>query len=170
MRQARVLAVLALSALATSLAWAQKINVEFDQNADFSKYRTFAVRSGPPKATNAALNNDINRKRIESDIAKALIAKGLTQAVGRPDLIVRYRLGASRRTEVERYPAGWRGLRTRTVRTGYSEGTLVINMRDRAANSLVWRATATEDKSNAGQIADKLDDMVRKALNKYPPK
>ena len=37
-------------------------------------------------------------------------------------------------------------------------------------NGLVWRAIASEEKSDATKIAGKLDDMVRKALEKYPPK
>jgi hypothetical protein len=71
---------------------------------------------------------------------------------------------------VESYPAGWYGLRTRVVRVPYSEGTLVIDLRDPSTRSLVWRAIATEEKSDATKIEGKLDDMVKKSFNKYPPK
>jgi hypothetical protein len=83
---------------------------------------------------------------------------------------VRSTLGSARRTEVEAYPAGWRGLGTRRVRVAYTEGTLVINMRDTSRRELVWRAIAVEDKSAPAQISEHLDDMVRKAIEKYPPK
>ncbi len=169
MTKARWLAVVAV-ALASPVVWAQKINVEFDQSANFSKYKTFAIRGGQLNAKNPALNSELNRKRIENDIQQALAAKGLTQTLGKADLNVRYHLGSAHKAEVERYPAGWRGLHTRTVRVPYQEGTLVINLRDVTAKSLVWRAVATEDKSSADQIADKLDDMVRKSFDKYPPK
>ena len=36
--------------------------------------------------------------------------------------------------------------------------------------ALVWRAIASEEKSEASKIEGKLDDMVRKSLEKYPPK
>ncbi len=170
MTEKRVLGIAAFTLLMVSVGWAQKVTVEFDQNADFSRYKTFAIRGGQLNTTNPALNSELVRKQIEGDIERALEAKGLSPTLGKADLGVRYRLGASRKKEVERYPAGWRGLRTRTVRTGYAEGTLTINLRDAAAKSLVWRGIATEDKSSADQIAGKLDDMVRKCLDRYPPK
>jgi hypothetical protein len=56
------------------------------------------------------------------------------------------------------------------VRVPYSEGTLVIDLRNPATTSLVWRAIATEEKSDPSKIEGKLDDMVKKSLEKYPPK
>jgi hypothetical protein len=52
----------------------------------------------------------------------------------------------------------------------YAEGTLVIDLRDTSVHSLVWRGIASEEKSDAAKIQGKLDDMVKKALAKYPPK
>ena len=59
---------------------------------------------------------------------------------------------------------------TRVVRVPYSEGTLVIDLRDPTTHSLVWRAIAREEKSDPTKIEGKLDDMVKKSLEKYPPK
>lgn len=59
---------------------------------------------------------------------------------------------------------------TRVVRVPYTEGTLVIDLRDPSTRSLVWRAIAREEKSDPMKIEGKLDDMVRKALDKFPPK
>jgi uncharacterized protein DUF4136 len=169
-RQVRRLSITALTLLLASVAAAQKVRVEFDQSADFSKYKTFVIRGGQLNSNSAALNSELTRKRVESDIERALTAKGLTKAEGRADLNVRYHLGTARRTEVERYPAGWRGWGTRAVRVPYAKGTLVIDLRDPASKSLVWRGIATQDKGSASDIAGKLDDMVRKSLDKYPPK
>jgi hypothetical protein len=83
---------------------------------------------------------------------------------------VRYHFGSARKAQVERYPAGWRGWGTRVVKVPYTEGTLVIDLRDAGTRSLVWRGIASQDKSNASKIEGKLDDMVRKSLEKYPPK
>jgi hypothetical protein len=162
--------VLVLILLAAGSAFAQKVTVEFDQTADFSKYKTFAVRNGELNSKNPALNNDIIKKRIDADIERYLTARGLEMVSGRADLNVRYRLGSAAKKEVERYPAGWRGLGTRVVRVPYTEGTLVIDLHDTATQSLVWRGIAREEKNDASQIESKLDDMVRKALEKYPPK
>lgn len=159
-----------LACVATVCAFAQKVTIEFDQAADFSKYKTFAIRGGQLNSRNPALNSELVRKRIDADIERALAAKGLVLVTGRSDLNVRYQLGAARRTEIERYPAGWRGLGTRLVRVPYTEGTLVINLRDPATRSLVWRAIAREEKADANKIEGKLEDMVKKSFEKYPPK
>jgi hypothetical protein len=97
-----------------------------------------------------------------------LSAKGLTQVASSPDLNVRYHFGSARRTEVERYPAGWRGFGTRVVRIPYTEGTLVIDLHDTASRTLVWRSIAHEDKNDPDKIAGKLDEMVKKSIAKYP--
>ena len=86
------------------------------------------------------------------------------------NLNVRFTLGQARKTEVEAYPAGWRGLGTRRVRVAYTQGTLVINLRDPVRKELVWRSVAEEEKNDPIEISKHLDDMVRKSIEKYPPK
>ena len=161
---------LLLALLASHPAWAQKVTVEFDRNADFSKYKTFAIRDGQLTSANPALNSELVKKRIEADIARDLTARGLTEVTGPSDLNVRYHLGSVRKPEIEAYPAGWWGLGTRYVRVPYAEGTLVIDLRDPSTRSLVWRGISSVEKSDATKIEGKLDDMVKKAVEKYPPK
>ncbi|HMK29638.1 MAG TPA: DUF4136 domain-containing protein [Terriglobales bacterium] len=165
-------------AVAAALMWclsaghllAQKVTMEFDQTADFSKFKTFAIRGGQLNSKNPALNSELVKKQIEADIEKDLTAKGLTKVSGPSDLNVRYHFGSARKTEVEAYPAGWRGWGTQMVRVPYAEGTLVIDLRDASKHALVWRGIASEEKTDPTKIAGKLDDMVRKAIEKYPPK
>jgi hypothetical protein len=155
---------------AAAAAFAQKINIEFDQSVDFSKYKTFAIRDGQLNSKNPALNSELVKKQIDADIVRLLTAKGLEIVSGHSDLNVRYRFGSARKTELEQYPAGWRGLGTQVVRVPYTEGTLVIDLRDASVHALVWRAIASVEKSDASKIQSKLDDMVKKAFEKYPPK
>jgi Domain of unknown function (DUF4136) len=162
--------MLVLSFLATHAAFAQKVTMEFDQAADFGKYKTFAIRAGELNSKNPALNSELVKKRIDADIQRYLTAKGLMEVSGPSDLNVRYHFGSARKTEVEAYPAGWYGRGTRFVRVPYSEGTLVIDLRDSGDRSLVWRAIANEEKSDPNKIEGKLDDMVKKSIEKYPPK
>jgi hypothetical protein len=159
-----------VSLLVASGALAQKVTVEFDQAASFGNYKTFAIREGQLNSKNPALNSDLVKKQIEADIARDLTARGLTQVTGPSDLNVRFTFGSARKVEVETYPAGWYGLGTRAVRVPYAEGTLVIDLRDPTTRSLVWRAVASEEKSDATKIEGKLDDMVKKSIEKYPPK
>jgi uncharacterized protein DUF4136 len=165
-----VMRALLLIFFAASCAFAQKVNIEFDQSVDFSKYRTFAIRDGQLNSKNPALNSELVKKQIDADIVRFLTAKALEMVGGRSDLNIRYRFGSARKTELEQYPAGWRGLGTQVVRVPYTEGTLVIDLRDATVHALVWRAIASVEKSDAVKIQSKLDDMVKKAFEKYPPK
>lgn len=166
----RAPAVIILGLLASHAAPAQKINIQFDQAADFSKYKTFNLREGRLNSGNPALNSELVKKQIDSDIQRDLAARGLTEVNGKADLNVFYHFGSARRTQLESYPAGWRGLGTRVVRVPYAEGTLVIDLHDAESHSLVWRAIASEEKSDPAKIQGKLDDMVKKSFQKYPPK
>ena len=157
--------------LAGSAAGAQKIDMQFDASADFTKYKTFAIRNGSLNSRNPALNSELIKKQIEADIRNDLTTRGLTEATdGRPDLNVFYHLGTQPKAEIEAYPAGWRGWGTRYVRVPYAEGTLVIDLHDTGTHSLVWRGIASEEQSEAAKIQGKLDAMVKKAIEKYPPK
>ena len=162
--------VLILTLLAALTAFAQKITVEFDEAANFSKYKTFAIRDGQLNSRNPALNSELVKKRLDADIERALTAKGLTKVSGPSDLNVRYRFGSVRKAELESYPAGWRGFGTRIVRVPYTEGTLVIDLRDPTTRSLVWRAISRQEKIDGFKIEGKLDDTVRKSIEKYSPK
>src|SRR5579864_6172713 len=57
-------------------AFAQKIEIEFDQAVDFSKFKTFAIRAARLTSRNPSLNSELIRKRINADIQKYLEAKG----------------------------------------------------------------------------------------------
>src|SRR5690348_7857613 len=107
----RAMGVLVLGLLAAHGAFAQKITMEFDQAADFSRYKTFAIREGRLNSKNAALNSPLVKKQIDADIVRYLAAKGLTEVASGPsDLNVRYTFGAVRKAELESYPAGWYGM------------------------------------------------------------
>jgi Domain of unknown function (DUF4136) len=161
---------LQLGLLFAICAFGQKVDVEFDEAADFSKYKTFAIRDGQLHSKNPTLNSELVKKRIEADIARSLAAKELTQVSGAADLNIRYTLGSARKREVDTYPAGWRGWGTRRVVVRYSEGTLVIDLRDTGTHSLVWRAVAVEHQNDPNKLEGKLEDMVKKSFEKYPPK
>lgn len=161
---------LPLLAVFPALAFAQKVSIEFDETRDFSDYKSFTIVAGTLNSRNPSLNNELVKKKIDEEIRRRLTERGLTEVPSRPDLNVRYSLGAGQRVETEVYPAGWRGYGTRVVRRRYTEGTLVLDLRDARKHELVWRAIAVEDNSDPLKIKDHLADMVRKSIDKYPPK
>ena len=170
MLKLQVFCLLVANLFVVAGASAQKVTMEFDQAADFGKYKTFAIREAQLNSKYAVLNSELVKKQINIDIERELTARGLTKVSGASDLNVRYNFGSARKMEVEAYPAGWRGFGTRIVKVPYAEGTLVIDLRDPTTRSLVWRAIASEEKNDPAKIQGKLDDMVKKSLEKYPPK
>ncbi|MDE3195255.1 MAG: DUF4136 domain-containing protein [Acidobacteriota bacterium] len=164
------LRALILLAALPLLASAQKVSIEFDEARDFSDFRTFAIVAGAINSRNPSLNNEIVKRNLEAEIRRRLTGKGFTEVASRPDINVRYHLGSNRVAEREAYPAGWRGLRTRVVVTHNTEGALTIDLRDARKHLLVWRAIAVEEQHDPLKIKDHLPDMVRKSIDKYPPK
>jgi hypothetical protein len=163
--------ILVAGLLAVTGAFAQKVEIEFDQAVDFSHFRTFAIRDARLNSKSPSLNSELVKKRINADIVKFLEAKGLEYVVeGKSQLNIRYTLGAVRESKLEAYPAGWRGYGTAIVRVPFTEGTLVLDFRDPSTRSLVWRAIARVEKNNPQEVEKKLDDMVKKSIEKYPPK
>jgi Domain of unknown function (DUF4136) len=159
-----------LLATLPALLSAQKVTVEFDQAMEFASLKTFTLQNGQIHSKNSSLNNDIVRKNLETNIRKRLTQKGLTEVTSQPDLRVSYALGSAGRTQVERYPPRWGGWGARRVAVHYTEGTLTIDLRDPHRQELIWRAIAVVDNQDPNKVQAKLDDMVRKSFDKYPPK
>jgi hypothetical protein len=150
-------------------ASAQNVDIEFDESVNFANYKTFRMGAGNVNAKASALNNDLVKKNIESELRARLTEKKMTEVTsGQADLTVRYSLGSAQRTDNTAFPAGRLGRQTRVVRTHYTEGTLTIDLL--ATRELVWRAIVTDDEKDPIKIADKLDKMVKKGIDKYPPK
>lgn len=159
-----------LLALAAVTAPAQKVHEEFDESIDFSRLKTYAIRNGRIRSKHPSLDNSLVQKKIENSLRTQLSTKGLQETSDRPDLVVTYVLGAVDRRDVDLVPAGWRGMRTRRVAHRYTQGTLVIDLKDGPQGPLIWRATCTDTGSNPNKIEDHIDKDVKKAFEHYPPK
>ena len=167
----RVFGLLGFILVLAPNAFAQKINIDFDEQVDFSKFKTFMIRQGTMQSPAPALNNELTEKHLERALEHELTARGLTKGDGASaDLNVFYTLGSRGAAEQEVFPAGPRGLGTRVVRVPVTAGNLVISLRDPKTRSLVWRGIASDEKANPADIAKKLDDWVKKVVAKYPPK
>ncbi|HVV17278.1 MAG TPA: DUF4136 domain-containing protein [Polyangia bacterium] len=168
-------------AVATSACATLKIATDFDHAANFSQYRTFKLVGGTLLVNGVPdKGNTLVKRRIEDALRAALIAKGLTETLGRPDLLVGYHAGARSRTEIETMPTygpnlgpywygGWwgPGFQDWWTRT-YEEGTLVIDLVDASRHALVWRAYASTE-VNPPVSEQKIREAVDKAFEHYPP-
>jgi hypothetical protein len=159
-----------LLSVAAAVSWAQKVHSEFDESVDFRQYKTYAVREGRIRAKHPTLDNSLVERKIQNALRAQLNAKGLQEVSERPDLNVFYMLGAAEKRDVDVVPAGWYGRRRRRVVTHYTQGTMVIDLRDTQKKELVWRATCTDTASNPAKIEERIEKDVKKAFEKYPPK
>ena len=181
----RTALALAAAVLPATTALAQQVNYDFDRDADFSKYKTFAYQ------VCMKIENPLVDKRIVAGLENALALEGLTKAEGDADVNVTYHSSTTEDVVIDTtswgygYGPGWAwghgaygygygygggpASSTTTIRK-YTRGTLVIDVWDARTKELVWRGTASDSVSDDPQKNDK---KVQKALQKlfklYPP-
>jgi hypothetical protein len=185
MRIARALLVCA--AAGTFLACSSsRVQTDFDRNADFSAYSTFAwyealANNGPPQGPSQIVDGRIRRAIAENLQAKGL---GLVES-GEPDLTVTYY--ASLNSQLQFHTTGWgygtgwgwgpywsygygfwSGWTTTTVHT-YHEGTIIVDIIDRAENQLVWRGVTTRVLGKNSHSDEKIDQAMAKVFADFPP-
>jgi Domain of unknown function (DUF4136) len=171
----RIFVLVVMTLLISSAAVAQKTNVDWDRQANFSQYHTYAWQSSPHPAKN--FWND----RIMDAIDKQLQAKGLTKVDSNPDLWVVYSNSIHDQKEVvgTGYNMGpywgwgyWGGPTTTTYNTWVTKiGTLVVEISDPKQHDLLWRGSVTDTiKDNSEKNIKILDKAVTKLFKDYPPK
>lgn len=159
------------------------VNHDYDSEADFTTYRTFGwmPRSGqaPGTAAEAKTMSDLLDRRIRNAVEGELTARGLTLSDAQPDLEVVYHVGAQDKIQVTdwgyRYSDYYWGYGGRQIDVyQYTEGTLVIDLVDAAADNLVWRGSGTGVVDNTQrspeEMQDRMNEIVAKIMQSFPPK
>lgn len=172
----RILAVLLFVLGAASIASAQKVNVDFDSNTEFSKYNTFKIGLHPEFTP----QNPLMAQRALKGVAYYLTLKGLREVEDSPDLnVVLYAvLGQEKQVNINSFGygygpywrGGWGGGTTTATTTTYTVGTLVVDMYDASTKQLAWRGTGTDTLSDKPEKNEKkLNKALEKMFKKYPP-
>jgi Domain of unknown function (DUF4136) len=171
----RVFSVVVLSLLISSVAFAQKINIDWDRSANFSQFHTYMWEKSPHAA------NGLWNPRIIDGINQRLQAKGLTMVDSNPDLWVVYSNSIHDQKQVVGTgytfgPAwgwgwGWGGAPT-TYNTYVTKlGTLVVEIADAKDKRLLWRGSATNTiTDNSNKNINNLDKALNKLFQNFPPK
>jgi hypothetical protein len=151
-----------LLCFAWSIATAQQVSVNYDHNASFAQYHTYAWGSNNKNQ----IQNSILAQVAQQDIEAAMQQKGLqkVQESQNPDLVLAASGGEREQTSYNAW--GMRGIGGGMG--GISpqqnvEATLVVSLYDVKAKSLVWRGIAQNTLNNNG---DKNQEMVEKAVQK----
>jgi hypothetical protein len=181
-----VLRALLVLGIAFGSAWGQKVQVQYDHGADFSQYKTYAwkdrdllTRRGPE-----------GEKRLDELIVSAanaqLKAKGLVESSQSPDLYLSYYAGSvlgsqgpGNAVSVLATDAG--GPYTAEITPGgvpnawfVMNGHITFSFVDPKSDAKVWSSTLQKKFNNQTKLpkdADRqMDEIVRKALQNFPPK
>lgn len=162
-----------------------KVTYDYDGQADFSKYKTYAFSEDALKLP----VNDLNRDRILKAIDTELAAKGFTKS-DNPDVLIDLHVKAEKKTEATATTSGtgmygggmyggpWRygyggGFSTTQVNyNDYIVGTLFVNMVDKATEKIVWqgRGTKTVDEDASAEKREaNINAGAKMIFSKYPP-
>jgi hypothetical protein len=156
-------AVLALAVcLAATMAVAQQVSVNYNHQANFSQYHTYAWGSNNKNQ----IQNSILAQVAQQDINTAMQGKGLqmVQESQNPDLILVATGGEREQTSYSAW--GMRGIGGGMG--GISpeqnvEATMIVNLYEAKTQSLIWRGIAQDTLNNNG---NKNQEMVQKAIQK----
>jgi hypothetical protein len=171
--------------LVATIASAQDVSYNFDQQADFSKYKTYKWVT----VKDAEQPDQLVAKQISDAIEKQLATKGLTATDSdQADLYVAYQVALNKEKEVTSWNTGYGmgpgwggrwyggyyggGMTTATTSTIHV-GSLALDMYETGTKKLVWRGVASKQldtKASPEKRQKNLDKGMAKLLKNYPPK
>lgn len=158
-----------------------KVAYDFDKQADFTKYKTYAFTQ---ESLNLGLEQ-LNRDRLINAVETELAAKGFTKSES-PDVLIDMHITAKKRTEAVANTTGAGGYRgygrygygggfsTTTVDYNeYIDGTLLINMVDKSTEKIAWQGRGTktiDEDASAAKRESNINYAVKQIFTNYPPK
>ena len=161
MKSKALIALMALCLLAGS-AFAQQVSVNYNHNASFANYHTYAWGSNNKNQ----IQNSILAQVAQQDIESAMTAKGLQKVdeSANPDLILTASGGEREQTSYNAWGMrGWGGGMGSITPQQNVEATMVVSLYDLKNKELVWRGIAQDTLGNNG---NKNQDMIHKAVQK----
>jgi hypothetical protein len=175
-RNARIVAGLALVLFGAALAVAAKVESDYDPKANFSQYKTFMWIKKPH------MPDPLMDDRIVNAINSELTAKGWTLVPEGADVGVAAHVATRKQHSLETFydgfGGGWGwhrwggglGIATTHVNT-YTVGTMVVDLFDTATKQVIWRGWATDAlPDNPSKETKKLDKDIEKLFKGFPPK
>ena len=152
------------------------VSSDYDRNANFAQYRTFAFHD---KGLKDLKMNDLDKRRVVGAIQQNLENKGfqVTSTESNADIIINISAKTENHVDVTPWYTPWWGpwgmngywYSPRVV--NYKDGTLILDFVDAKNNILVWQGVGSG--LNLYRITDKAERIpkaVEEILSKYPPK
>lgn len=146
------------------------VQVDYDHDVDFSRYKTFAWAPFLEPLSNAD-----NNTFIQDSIERLLVGREFKKATGGPaDFYVNYwaKVDSKVRGRPTEKPNAWQP--TEPIVTVDLErektGTLGIQFYDARSNNLIWGAKGSEALGPSKATAARIDEVVTRLLAEFPPK
>jgi hypothetical protein len=151
-----------LLGITSAIAVGQTVSVNYNHSQSFAAYHTYAWAG----TNQNQIQNSILAQVAQTDIDAAMAAKGLTKVTEdkNPDLILLASGGMKQQTSYNAW--GMRGIgggMGGITPQQNVEATLIVDLHDAKAQSLVWRGIAQDTLSNNG---NKNQQAVQNAINK----
>jgi hypothetical protein len=158
---------------------------DIDRSADFTQYRTFNWGKAESRVTSPEYKSDLIDKKIKTSVEKEFAKRGIVHNRKNPDFVVSFQTVTEKKAEhTGPYYYGFRPFYPFSFyRYGgfgfpywgagpsmytYTEGTLIIDIRDKATNELVWRGSVNGNVNNVAGLQKQLDKAVKAIMKKYP--
>ncbi len=173
MRIAAMMTAAALIVSASKVS-AQDVSHDYDLDAPFSSYKTYAWVPGHN------LEDGFNHRRIVGAIDSQLALKGLRQVAvtDNPDVLVAYHASFNKNLQVTGFSSGWGGYRFASKSTTARAeeiviGTLVVDVVQASNRTIVWRGTATKEldpRASPEKREKNINKAAEKLFKAYPPR
>jgi hypothetical protein len=152
-----------------------RVASDFDKNADFNSYNSFAFyKAGIDKAE----ISDLDKRRILRAIESELLKKGMTKSEN-PDLLVSIFTKSRERINIHNngygpygYGWGWSPYYWNSYAhvSHSTEGSLYIDLIDANKNELIWQGMGTGYLPKRMELKEeRIKEFVMKIMEKYPP-
>ena len=181
--QKQLMTALIVMMLTPVFLLAQKVSYDFNKNANFSAFKTYAYKDG------TKVGQELIDARIVAAIDTELAQKGLVKAESNPDLFVVYHMAFDQEKDISTYSTGyggggygaygwgwgggWGGGTSTTQVRNILVGTLVIDLADAKQGQLAWRGMGVKEvntQANPDKRDKSINNAVKKILKNYPPK
>lgn len=172
--------IIAVTVLA---AHAQKVTIDMDESADFSKYSSYQFLGWQNESDKAL--NDFDKKRLRDAFQSELGARDLKLVDSDADMAISLYIVVNQQTSTTAYTnyhggtgygyrRGGRGWGNGSSTTSYSQndylqGTLVMDVFDANTKELIWQGVATGTVNEKPEKREKsIPKAVGKLMKKFP--
>lgn len=182
-----IIALIGIGIIITSCSGV-KITADYDTSADFTKYKTFEYYGWAKESDK--LMNDLDKKRIEDAFANEFYSRGMSYVKEGGDLVVTLFIVVENKTQQTAsttsmgggyggyggyygHGPGWGyggGYSSTTISEhNYQVGTLVCDVYDKKAETLLWEGIANKEiEQNVERRAKTIPYIIGKMMEKYP--